>query len=113
MKLQSEESKPRENGSNGVHDFVNKTTEHVKESVDPSNSDDGQEENKDKAIDISLVTDSTEGLEAAHQDNIVAANGDNGVLNVPEELIEEVTEVTSGDGIENKTVVELVEDQLL
>jgi chromosome segregation ATPase len=113
LKRQSEESNPKDNGSDGVHDFVEENTEPVKESVDPSNSDDGQEENKDKSIDTSLVKDTTEELEAAHQDVIVASNGDNGVLNVPEVDIEEVIEVTNGDGIENKTVVELVEDQLL
>jgi len=81
--------------------------------VDPSNSDDAQEENKDKSIDISLVTDITEGLEAELQDNVVASNGSNGALNAPEVVIEEVTEVANEDGIENKTIVEFVEDQHL
>lgn len=132
LKRQSEATNPKDNGSDGVHDFANKATEPAKESVDPCSSDDGQEENKDqaidislvkdtteglcnsddgqeenkgKAIDMSLVKDTTEGLEAAHQDIIVASNG---VLSVPELVIEEVT---NGDGIENKTVVELVDDQ--
>lgn len=113
LKRQSEESNPEKNDSNGVHDFGNKTTEPLKESVDPGNSDDGQEENKDEAIDICLVKDTTEELEVAHQDNIVDSNDDNGVLKVPEVVTEEVIEVSNGDGIENETVVELVEDQLL
>lgn len=122
LKRQSEATNPKDNGSDGVHDLVNKATEPAKETVDPCNSDDGQEENKDKAIDISLVKNTTEeleaaqqdtteefeALEAAHQDNIVASNGDNGLLSVTEVVIEELT---NGGGIENKTVVEPVDDQ--
>ena len=81
--------------------------------MDPNNSDDGQDENKDEAIDICLIKDTTEGIEVNDHDNIVDYNDYNGVLKVPEVVTEDVIEVSNGDGIENETVVELVEDQLL